>query len=297
MLLFDLEDYVQTRWYGVGNQEVPCAGWEDGYTTSRATWDASEKALDEILQANPVQLVIGKDDQLVTELDAILLEMWETKKTFLFNRWRFWNSQQCRCSIEVSNQNTQAEMGELCAQIDMQEKVLESYKLQYLEIEGNMTIPAAEKAKLLAALQEEIDATNSALQKIIASLTSLLQAATSSGNLIFEAKKHEFYQKEMGNDAIEGECWAIDDRYPTTSFVPTGYDPLVIEDGRIVFQESYYTEYKQSFEAYQFAIKKWMSKVWGWTHGEGDVTAVPPANGYAIGYYPNIKQQLFSRGE
>jgi len=293
MLLFDLEDYSNERWYGVGNQEVPCTGWEDGYTTASATWDASEKALEELILANPVHLVIGKDDQLVTELDAILLEMWETRKTFLFNRWRFWNSQQCRCNIEITNGQIDAEIGELCAQIGNYEAELENTMAQYSKIEGDMSIPAAEKAKLLAALQLEIDNTNAVLQKVIASLNSLLQSATSSGNLLFEARKHEFYQKDMGNDAEEGKCWAIDDLYNTTSFVPTGYDPLVIEDGRIVFQESYYTEFKQSFEAYQFAIKKWMSKVWGWTHGEGDVTTAPPVNGYATLPNPNIKQQLF----
>lgn len=292
MLLFDLEDYSNERWYGVGNQEVPCTGWEDGYTAAKATWDASEKALAEMIIENPVQLVIGKDDQLVTELDAILLEIWEAKKTLLFNRWRFWNSQQCRCNIEITNGQIDAVMGEVCAQIENYEAELENTMAQYSKIEGDMSIPAAEKAKLLAALQLEIDNTNAVLQKTIASLNSLLQSATSSGNLLFEARKHEFYQKDMGNDADEGKCWVIDRRDNITSFVPTGYDPLVIEDGRIVFQESYHTEFRQSFEVYQFAIKKWMSKVWGWTHGEGDVTTAPPVNGYATAPNPNIAHKF-----
>ena len=284
---FNLKEYSQSRWIGVSNLEADCSVWEEAYLTSIQAYESWEKSLREWISENPRSLVIGKDDQLKDELNAMLLEIHQKGNAVLFYKERFFLSQLCKCSEllkqAIRNEQQQAELGERCAAMNSMQGDIDQIVAQIQKLLNDLTIPVEEKAALLKKLQESLANTTNNYDQQLNEANLILENAFSNNNMIFSNYLLQFQEVDMGSSSKpeEGKAWRI---VETQEFFTFPHDPFVIEDARIVFQPSYYSEHEQAFKDLMLSVKKWASKISGYTYGEGDVTPAPPINEFAPPY-------------
>lgn len=285
MLLFDLEDYTMSQWYGTGNVEVNCTTWEDGFTTSRATHDAYFKALTEIMMSNPVAIPEA-DVDFKDDLKNITDEILANWKIYLEKHTAFWYSLACRCGAtgELIQDEEQAEAFQvLCKQLTSLESDLASTEFAIEKTENNPNLSPEEKAKMLADLEASKEKLEADILNITSSMNAILEQAITK--ITFQSRYLEWKLIDEGvdGDLLDvGKWWTLRDVDVTWDLdLNSVGEGAIIEGGKLKFQNDYWNEYEQSIKDASFSIKKWFSRIWALKVGEGDFTPAPPINGFA----------------